>query len=185
MTIDTDLMLAAALVLATFTPLAAIDGLYIHLWKLRLHQRPEARREHALHTARAVLFAPLALLLFAIPSAGPLLWAGVAVAVADTAVELWDVFVESDSRRALGGLSRGEYVLHVVLTILRSSAIVLSLAARPAEAWAWDAPAVLAGTSELASAIGTNLVPGAVILAALHVWLGVRGARVVGTGAQA
>lgn len=175
--IDQDLMLAAALALAAFTPLAAVDGLYIHLWKLRLHTRPEARGEHALHTARAVLFVPIALLLFALPSGGALLWAGAACALGDTVVELWDVFVESDSRRELGGVSRTEYVLHVVLTILRSAAIVLALAARPAEAWAWDAPLALIGTSSVATVIGANLVPGAIILAALHVWLGVRGAR--------
>lgn len=175
--IDADMMLAAALTLALFTPLAALDGIYIHLWKLRLHTRPESRGEHALHTARAVLFAPLALLLFAVPSGGALLWAGAALALADTLVELWDAFVESDSRRELGGLSRAEYLLHVVLTLLRSAAIVLALAARSADAWAWGAPLALTGTSPIAAAIGTNLVPGAIALAVLHVWLGVRGAR--------
>lgn len=177
MQIDEDLSLAAALVLAAFTALAAIDGIYLHLVRYRLHARPETRREHALHTARAMLFGPIALVLFALPSAGALLWLGVGLAAADTVVELWDVFVEPDSRRELGGLSRGEYVLHVALTILRTAAIALALAARPAEAWAWDAPSMLTGLSSLGATIAANLVPGALVMAAVHVWLAVRGAQ--------
>ena len=47
--IDPSLANAAAVLLAVFAALAAVDGLYIHLWRLRLHARPETRREHWLH----------------------------------------------------------------------------------------------------------------------------------------
>lgn len=177
MNIDPSLATAATLVLAAFTALAGLDGIYIHLVRLRLHTHAETRREHLLHTARAVLFPALALLLFAWPSGGPLLWAGVAVAAADTVAELWDVFVEPDSRKTLGGLSRGEYLLHVVLTILRSSALVLTLTARPAEAWSLDAPSFLSGLPSFASTLAANLVPGGVLGAVVHLWLAARGTR--------
>ena len=63
--------------------LAAVDGLYIHLWRLRLHARPETRREHWLHTARALLFPPVLLGLFALPTGGVCLWTAITAAVLD------------------------------------------------------------------------------------------------------
>ena len=92
----------AVFLLAPLAVLAAVDGLYIHLWRLRLHERPECRREHLLHTARALLF-PLGLVLvYGYDTAGGWLLLGVGVVVVDTALEAWDTFEESASRRALG-----------------------------------------------------------------------------------
>jgi hypothetical protein len=54
----------AVLLLLPFAALAFVDGIWIHLVRLRLHARPQCRREHALHTARAVLF-PAVLVLVA------------------------------------------------------------------------------------------------------------------------
>jgi hypothetical protein len=54
-----------------FAGLAALDGLYLHLWKYQLHVRPESAAEHRLHTTRAVLFVPILVLLFARDFGGP------------------------------------------------------------------------------------------------------------------
>lgn len=58
------LMIAATIFLALFALVAAVDGLYFHLWKYRLYARPESVYEHKLHTVRAFLFIPIVFFLF-------------------------------------------------------------------------------------------------------------------------
>jgi hypothetical protein len=174
--IDTTLSNAAAVLLAAFAALAAVDGLYIHLWRLRLHARPETRREHWLHTARALLFPPILLGLFALPTGGVLLWAAIAAAALDLGAGLWDVAIERDSRAQLGGLGTVEYVVHVAVSMLHAGALALVLAARPAAAWSLAAPPMLdTPMPGFGPALAWNLLPGAVLLGLLHVWLGLRG----------
>lgn len=176
--IDPSLANAAAVLLAVFAALAAVDGLYIHLWRLRLHARPETRREHWLHTARALLFPPVLLGLFALPTGGVCLWAAITAAVLDLAAGLWDVAIERESRAQLGGLGTAEYIVHIAVSMVHSGALALVLAARPATAWSLAAPPLLdAPMPGLSAALAWNLLPGAVILGALHVWLGIRGGR--------
>lgn len=153
--------------LLVFVALAALDGIYLHVWKLRLHARPASWREHVWHTGTAVLFAPVLATIFLAPTGGVVLWSGIALLVATHAVEVLDVRAETASRADLGGVSRGELTAHVVLFVARSAAIVLSLAARPAAAWALDAPASLGACSPVVA----MLIPGAIAVAGLHVWL--------------
>jgi hypothetical protein len=96
--IEGTLAAAAAVFLALFAALAAIDGLYIHPWKLRLHRRPrDAQGARAAHAPRGavprVRRRPVRG-----PLRRPLLWAAAAVAVLDLGVGLWDVAIERDSR---------------------------------------------------------------------------------------
>jgi hypothetical protein len=162
---------AATVLLLIFAGLSLVDGLYIHLWRLRLHARPESYREHLWHTARAILFSPIVLLLFAAPTAGAVLWIGIALFAVDQVVELLDVVEERPSRASIGGLSSLEYAVHVVLITLRVAAVALVLASRPAAAWGLDAPGVLGAHPGTITAAVTQLVPGAVLAAGLHVWL--------------
>jgi hypothetical protein len=151
----------AVLLLVPFAALAFLDGVYLHLWRLRLYAQPESRREHALHTARALLFPPLLLLLFAREAVGPLLALAVALAVADTILEAWDTLEEPRSRAALGGLSRAESLLHVVLISLRAAALALAFTSTGVEPWH-------------ETLVVQGLLPGAVFIAALHVALALR-----------
>lgn len=158
--------------LVVFALLSAIDGLYFHLWKYRLHARAESRREHLLHTLRSLLFPAIVLALYAQPSAGIILWIGVGLVVLDAGVEFWDVWIERDSRVAWGGLSSAEYLLHVLLTILRTASLALNLAARPIEAWYWSTPGLVASTNAgLAEFVTRSILPGAIGVALLHLWL--------------
>lgn len=183
--IDPTLANAAAVLLAVFAALAAVDGLYIHLWRLRLHARPETRREHWLHTARALLFPPVLLGLFALPTGGVLLWGAIAAAVLDLAAGLWDVAIERESRAQLGGLGTAEYIVHVAVSMVHSGALALVLAARPAAAWSLAAPPLLdTPMPGFSAALAWNLLPGAVILGALHVWLGIHGGRMKAPGSR-
>ena len=109
---DTLLILSSALLLV-FAALSAVDGVYIHLARLRLHAHAASWTEHVWHTGRAVLFAPILLSLFTHVTGGALLWAGIALLVVDQALELLDTTSENESRAALGGLGTFEYVLHV------------------------------------------------------------------------
>jgi len=53
------LEVASVVFLMAFGVLAAIDGVYLHLWRLRLPARPSSYVEHLWHTASAVLFVPV------------------------------------------------------------------------------------------------------------------------------
>ncbi len=163
-------MWAAIAALQLFAALSILDGMYVHLWRLRLPARPASYREHLWHTARAGLFAPVVAIVFAVPSAGVLLWLGVALAAVDQVLGFLDARDERDSRADLGGLGRGEYVLHLALAGLHTAALALALAARPADAWDRSAPLVMADAPVLAGWLVGPLAGGVAVFA-LHVAL--------------
>jgi hypothetical protein len=162
---------ASGVALAVFMALGALDGLYLHLWRYRLHARPASRAEHRLHTLTAALFLATLPALFLWETGGWLLWAGVALFALELVVSLFDMGIERRSRADLGGLSTLEYILHVVVTSARGAAVALALAARPSAAWSWSAPAVVGALPGFAAAVAWQALPGAVLAAALHVWL--------------
>lgn len=137
------LMIAALICLALASVLGIIDGSYYHLQKYRLYAHAESRFEHQLHTIRAFLFAPIIWLLFGRNYGGWLLWLGVLVFAVDAIVELIDVLVENRSRAKMGGLSTGEYAIHINATGLRIAAIALVLAAKPLPAWTLSSPSLI------------------------------------------
>lgn len=159
--------LAAAVALVLFAILAFVDGIWLHLLRLRLHARPESRLEHALHTGRAILTPLLLLTLFG-NATGPSLWAALALLAVDQALEVADMAVEKRSRHDLGGLSTGEYGAHGALITSRAVAIALALALRPSEAWHTTLPTFHAGALGWVSA---QMVPGAVVAALAHLTL--------------
>ncbi len=161
-------MIAAALLLL-FAAVAALDGIWIHLWKLRLHARPASWMEHLWHTASAVLFVPMVALLFVRPSGGVFLWLAMALLLATHVVEVLDVRAERDSRLDLGGLSRFELGVHVVAVASRTAAILALLVQRPAAIWWSDRAATELPTAVLRA--GELVLPGAVLVAAIHVAL--------------
>jgi hypothetical protein len=168
------LLIVASVFLIAFTALSAVDGIYLHLIRYRLHASAASYREHLYHTVRAILFAPILLSLFTSVTGGALLWLATGLVAVDQAAELLDMWSEKDSRAPVGGLSSAEYTLHVALTTLRSVAIALAFASRPAAAWSLDAPAVLGPLpGRLAFLVG-QLVPGAVVVAVAHIWLAIR-----------
>jgi hypothetical protein len=165
----------STILLLIFVILSFIDGFYLHLWKYRLHERNESLYEHKTHTIRAILFAPILYLLYAINTAGPLLIAAMVIVSIDFLVEIADVLSERDSRSWQGGLTKWEYLLHVMLTSVRVSSQVLILAAKPSEAWSVTGPLILPESyPTFTSSIALNLIPGTILMAALHITLIVR-----------
>jgi hypothetical protein len=179
------MVLASTVLLLAFVVLSAIDGVYLHLWRYRLWARADSRYEHWLHTGRAVLFAPIVLLVFAAPTAGAALWAGVALLAIDQVLEVLDVLEERASREGLGGLSSGEYLVHAILVTLRAGAIALALAARPEVGWRLEAPLTIGTYTPTITFLVQQLVPGAIVIALVHVWLGVRRVAAIEATARA
>jgi hypothetical protein len=140
----------------------ALDGLYFHLWKFRLHARRQSRSEHVMHTVRACLLGPILWLAFVAPRLDLL----VALVAIDTAVVIADVWLETASRRDLGGIPRAEYVVHVVANTLHTGAMTLAMAT-----WwlspAAEVPHLLRGMAE---ALAACTVPVAVLHVALMFW---------------
>jgi hypothetical protein len=166
-----DTYTAGAIALAVFLGLGAVDGIYLHLWRYRLHARSASRFEHRMHTIAAVLFAATLPAVFLWETGGALLWIGVSLIAADLVVSLVDMISERDSRAELGGLSTGEYVLHMLIMSFRGAALALMLAGRPATAWAFDAPWIVGSLPGFAATVAWQALPGSVVMAALHIWL--------------
>jgi hypothetical protein len=149
---------AATVLLLSFAAIAGIDGVYIHLWRLRLHARAASYAEHLWHTASAVLTVPTVLILFVMPAHGGLLWTGLGLLALTHVVEVFDVRAERSSRRALGGLSRFELSMHISAVATRAAAVVTVLVAPP---------------SALVASAGLAVVVGAAGVALLHIVLAV------------
>lgn len=150
--------------MVAFFAVAALDGVYFHLWKFRLFARPESRVEHALHTARALLAPPIVWLLYIAPP-GPLLTVGVLIGL-DQLAAVVDVLIEPKSRKSLGGLPRTEFQAHVIATMFHIGALALGIVGRLQ--LAIDAAQASAITVKI---VAFALVAGAASVAALHVLL--------------
>lgn len=137
------MLIAAAVFFALHAIVAIVDGAYFHLYKYKLHTRPESVVEHFTHTLRAATMAAAAYVFFVIDAGGYLLWMGLVLIGIDLAVETWDVVVEKASRASLGGLSSAEYLSHAHAILLYAASYALVLAAKPAGAFSGSAPLIL------------------------------------------
>ncbi len=125
----------SAVFLFLFALVGAFDGIYFHLIKFKLHLNPQSRLEHAIHTLRAFLLAPIVYFLFERNNVGLSLLIGVFFVVVDFSVEVVDILVEKNSRANIGGISPEEYIAHVAATSFRLAAIALLLVSKPMEAY--------------------------------------------------
>ncbi|HEX6126577.1 MAG TPA: hypothetical protein VFZ23_14480 [Pyrinomonadaceae bacterium] len=154
-----------------FMVLGAVDLFYFHIWKYKLHTRPESRYEHKLHMAFAFLMVPVALLLYYQNVGGIWLWAAVFFVAAALSTELLDVFSENDSRASLGGLSSAEYALHVVLTILKVASFAFMFASKPAAAWDLTSPIILGTYGWMGEMMALKVAIGSFVVGVLHLAL--------------
>lgn len=111
-------MLDTGLLLLLIGLLGAFDVFYFHRRQARIAERPDARREAWIHVARGVVYTAQFLVLPNVKLAGLWYAALVALFVIDAAIAIADVLVEPDTRASVGGLPRGEYLAHVVLSVL-------------------------------------------------------------------
>ena len=165
------LVILSFVFLNLFMVLGAVDLFYFHIWKYKLHTRPESRMEHKLHMTFAFLMIPVALLLYYQNLGGIALWAGVFFVAAALGTELLDVFSENDSRASIGGLSTQEYALHVVLTILKVFSFAFLLASKPLSAWDPSSPIVLGTYGFMAEIMALKVAIGSGFVGLLHLAL--------------
>ena len=98
--------------------LGAFDVLYFHIYKCRLHLRPECQREVFWHVCRHLIYALQFVWVANFRFHGWALALLCALYMADVFIAWADVWEENSSRRAQGGLPRGEYFMHIVLSVL-------------------------------------------------------------------
>jgi hypothetical protein len=101
-------------IMSIAAPLAAIDVLYFHLYKFRLHAQPSSQLETVTHLMRVLLFGAAAFFLTHYEPRGAWFWVITGIAAADFLNNLADVLLEPRSRAPLGGLPPLEYVIHIV-----------------------------------------------------------------------
>lgn len=164
------MLIAAVVCFVLHALVAAIDGAYFHLYKYKLHTRPESIVEHFTHTLRAATMVLSAILLFAINAGGLLLWAVFALIGIDLAVETWDVLIERRSRASIGGLSSAEYLTHAHAILLYAASYSLALAAKPPGAFSSEAPLILKGPyPPLVAWVGWIVAVGAALTTIQHI----------------
>ena len=154
-----------------FMIVGAVDLFYYHIWKYKLHTRPESRYEHKLHMAFAFIMAPLAFFLYYQNFGGWALWTALFLVVAALTTEMLDVFTEGDSRASLGGLTTGEYSIHVAATILKVASFAFMFAAKPIAAWNLSSPTVLGSHGAMGELIAVKVIAGSLLVGIIHLAL--------------
>src|SRR5690348_15242607 len=108
-------MLLPALLLLAMGTVGALDGVWYHLFKLRLAQRSSCRAETITHVVRGITFAVALTALVQGRPSGAWFWALLAVFALDFADDVLDVVIEPKSRAPLGGLPPLEYLVHMLV----------------------------------------------------------------------
>ena len=125
-------MLAAGLLLLAIALIGAFDTFHFH-HRARITERREARREAWLHAARGVVYTLQLVVVPNVAFTGAWYAAFIALYVADVAIAIADVRCEPAARREIGGLSGGEYLAHIVLSVLVGA--MLACLASATAAW--------------------------------------------------
>lgn len=165
------LVILGLVFLNLFMIVGSVDLFYYHIWKYKLHTRPESRYEHKLHMVFAFLMVPIAFLLYYQDLGGYALWAAVFFVAAALGTEMLDVFTEGDSRASLGGLTTGEYSIHVGATILKVASFAFMFAAKPAVAWGGSSAVVLGSHGNMAEMMAMQVMIGSGLVGVLHLVL--------------
>lgn len=105
-------MSTALNVLCVIAPIGAIDVLYYHLFRFRLFERRASLGEEVTHLVRQACFLCIVALLAGGTPSTVADYALVALLLLDLVNSAIDVALEPRSRAALGGLPRGEALLH-------------------------------------------------------------------------
>lgn len=98
--------------------LGAFDVLYFHIYKCKLHLRPECQREVFWHVCRHLIYGLQFVWVANFRFHGWALALLGVLYVCDIFVAWADVWEENASRKSQGGLPRGEYFMHVALSVL-------------------------------------------------------------------
>jgi hypothetical protein len=98
--------------------LGAADIAIFHSIAHGIRSHPDSAMELITHSLRGPTYAALFILIPNFTLQGMFAWLLMALFVVDVGISVWDFWLEQNSRRLLGGLPSGEYVLHVVIAML-------------------------------------------------------------------
>jgi hypothetical protein len=101
------------LLISIAAPIGALDVIYYHIYKFRLARRPESWNETKTHIGRGLMLAIVTVILMMYRPTGLWFWLIAGLFVVDLVNSNVDAYLERDSRAALGGLPRLEYVIHI------------------------------------------------------------------------
>ena len=108
-----------------FAQLAAVDGLVFHLFRYRLYAHPDSRAEHGVHTAMALGFLGVVWGMAYFRPSGVGWWTFAGWQALTLGVSFVDVWIEPRSRARFGGLSRTEYLFHMLMNTLHGIAVAV------------------------------------------------------------
>lgn len=170
-------LIITSILLIIFALLAVIDGVYLHIFKYQLHNHPESRIEHLTHTIRAILFPAIVYFLFLKQNCEISFYIGVTLVIIDIVVLGIDAYTEKDSREFMGGLPRWEYILHLFVNGFHFSAIAVFLAVKLNISD--NGIEIISDLSKFKNFavfefITINLIPGAILIALIHILTAVR-----------
>lgn len=162
-------MSAASWLLGAIGILGAFDIAYFHTWKGRLTTRPESRNEAVVHVLRGFCYAAQFVVVPSVTLTGGWWFALLGLFVIDAAIAVTDVLLEPASRKTQGGLAAGEYLIHVVLSVLVGALLCAVFSATWGD-WAKPAAVHVAWNPAMAlmaiGAAGVSVVELAAILTA-------------------
>lgn len=111
-------MIVATYLLLAVGILGATDIALFHSASHGIRSHPDSRLELVTHGFRGPTYATLFVIVPNFALHGTFFWALVALLIADVGISIWDFSLERRSRRFLGGLPSGEYVLHVLIAMV-------------------------------------------------------------------
>ena len=117
----------AFILLILWSLVGAFDASYYHDKKYSLHLYSSSIKEHLYHTVRATCYPIIIFSLFYKNFTGVLFWIGISAIIIDTIFFMLDAFEEKNSREKWGGLSHGEYIIHLISNTLHYCAITTIL----------------------------------------------------------
>lgn len=157
--------------LILFMVLATYDGFYLHIWKYGLFNQKESIFEHKTHTIRAILF-PLIVWFLFLSTTEIGFWIGIVLVLLDLIVLGIDAYAEGDSRKFMGGLPRWEYIIHLFANAFHFGAIILIVGIKM-NILQLDSMLIQnlpeTSASKWMIFVAENTIPGAMMLALLHV----------------
>jgi hypothetical protein len=173
--------LISTILLLAFALLAIIDGFYLHIFKYQLFNHKESKFEHLTHTIRAILFPLIVYFLFITQNSSTGFYLGVLFVVIDIVVLAIDAFVEKDSRIFMGGLPRWEYMLHLFVNGFHFASIAVFFAIKLT--FTENGFEIIEDLSNqinfgLFHFVALNLLPGAILLAFLHIFTSINATKV-------
>ena len=97
--------------------LGAADIALFHSLAHGIRSHPDSAAELVTHSLRGPTYAALFLFIPNFEMHGLFAWGLLALFVFDVGISIWDFSLEQASRRFLGGLPSGEYVLHMLMAM--------------------------------------------------------------------